>query len=99
MMKTYKNHIGKSTSLPQYQNPMYNASLPYKDEEQITMITDNLSVDYFFTPELRFKGSAALTKTLDHSDKYLSPNHTSFTSTDATKKESYIKRSRKGFSY
>ena len=33
MMKTYKNHIGKSTSLPQYQNPMYNASLPYKDED------------------------------------------------------------------
>ena len=99
MMKTYKNHIGKSTSLPQYQNPMYNASLPYKDEEQITMITDNLSVDYFFTPELRFKGSAALTKTLDHSDKYLSPNHTSFTSTDATKKGSYTKGAGNGFSY
>ena len=90
MMKTYKNHIGKSTSLPQYQNPMYNASLPYKDEEQITMITDNLSVDYFFTPELRFKGSAALTKTLDH---------TSFTSTDATKKGSYTKGAGNGFSY
>ena len=98
-MMTYKNHIGKSTSLPQYQNPMYNASLPYKDEEQITMITDNLSVDYFFTPELRFKGSAALTKTLDHSDKYLSPNHTSFTSTDATKKGSYTKGAGNGFSY
>ena len=99
MIKTYKNHVGKSTSLPQYQNPMYNASLPYKDEEQITMITDNLSVDYFFTPELRFKGSAALTKTLDHSDKYLSPNHTSFTSTDATKKGSYTKGIGNNFSY
>lgn len=99
IMKTYPNHIKKSISLPQYQNPLYNASLPYKDQEQITMISDNLSVDYFITPELRLKGSAALTKNLNDNDKYLSPNHTSFTTDDATKRGSYRKGSGKSFSY
>ncbi len=99
LMKTYPNHSGKSVNLPQYHNPLYNASLPYKDESEINTITDNLSVDYFFTPELRFKGSVALTKTLNSSDKYVSPKNTEFASLPAEEKGKYTKGIGKDFSY
>lgn len=102
LVKTYPVHTGlsKKSSDPQYKNPIYNSTLPYKDEESIQTITDNLKIDYFFTPTLRLMGSISLTKTLGTSDKYLSPEHTSFSNeSDAAKKGSYKQGMNKRFSY
>ena len=78
LVLTYPTHYGASSLATQYNNPLYNASLPYKDEEQITSVTNDLSVDYFITPKLRYKGAFGLSKTLESKDKYLSPDHTTF---------------------
>lgn len=102
LVKTYPVHIGlsKKSSEPQYQNPIYNSRLPYKDEESLQTITDNLKIDYFFTPTLRLMGSISLTKTIGTSDKYLSPEHSSFVNeSDAAKKGSYKQGLNKSFSY
>ena len=92
--------MSKKSSEPQYQNPIYNSRLPYKDEESLQTITDNLKIDYFFTPTLRLMGSISLTKTIGTSDKYLSPEHSSFVNeSDAAKKGSYKQGLNNSFSY
>ncbi len=100
MIRIYPVHHGSSITFPQYSNPLYNASLPYRDEQEILTINDNLSVDYFITPDLRFKGSAYLSKMVGNGDKYLSPNHTSFIELeDDARKGSYTVSDSKGLSY
>lgn len=100
LIKTYPVHYNKNLSFLQYTNPLYNASLPHKDEEQILNINNNLNIDYFITPDLRFKGALSLSKTTNSKDKYLSPNHTDFVEIDdVTKKGSYTITNGKGFSY
>jgi TonB-linked SusC/RagA family outer membrane protein len=99
-VKNYLVHNGASTSATQYYNPLYNASLPYKDGERITSIVDNLSVDCFITPALRYKGSLSLASTLGSADKYLSPDHTDFLQeSDPLLRGSYTITSTRGFSY
>ena len=100
MIKTYPRHAEQKETDVQYQNPLYNATLPYKDESFIHTVTDNLSIDYWILPELRFKGTVALTKTLNGSDEFVSPDHTDYNSGyKPTEKGSYKKGNGKGFSY
>lgn len=99
LMKIYEPYPGKKQTNAAYQNPLYNATLPYKDESKIHTISDNLSVDYWFLPELRFKGSVALTKTLNSSDKFISPDHTDYSDLEAAEKGEYTRGNGSGFSY
>lgn len=100
LIRTYKSHTYGTQSEPQYQNPLYNATLPYKDEEEIVTIINNLNVDYYFTRDLRFRASVALTKTLNSSDKYISPEHSQYADvTDATERGEYTKGVGNSFSY
>ena len=101
LIETYTVHPDRSASADQYQNPLYNASLPYKDESSLLSVTDNLSVDCFILPELRFKGSVALSKSLSTSDEYISPDHASYkrTNLEAEDKGEYTKTNDKGFEY
>ena len=100
LIPTYPTHRSASSTASQYSNPLYNASLPYKDQEQISNINNNLSVDYFITPELRFKGALALTKIIGDKDKYVSPEHTSFVGQDnLLQRGSYTVTNSRGFSY
>lgn len=101
LVEVYTPYPGEKQTDAQYQNPLYNATLPYKDESSIHTITDNLSIDYWFMPELRFKGSVALTKTLNGSDKFISPDHTDFKNSNmtASEKGAYTRENGKNFSY
>lgn len=103
LMKTYTPHItnGNNETEPQYQNPLYNATLPYKDESAIQTITDNLNIDWWILPELRFKGTVSLTKTTNSADVYKSPDHTDFLASGVKQYEkgSYTKTNGKGFDY
>jgi len=101
LIATYTPHPGERQTADQYQNPLYNASLPYKDESDIHTISDNLMIDYWFLPELRFKGSVSLTKTLNSSDKFVSPDHADYVNSnlEASEKGEYTKENGKGFSY
>lgn len=101
LMEIYEPYPGQKQEFAEYQNPLYNATLPYKDESAIHTISDNLSIDYWILPELRFKGSVALTKTLNSSDKFISPDHTDYKygNLEPSEKGKYTKGSGKGFSY
>lgn len=100
-VKTYQTHSrGGSSTATQYNNPLYNASLPYKDEQGVISIVNNLSVDYRVTPKFRVKGSLALTSSRTSSEKYLSPNHTNFNRiTELSQKGSFTIINSKSFSY
>ncbi|MDR2413478.1 MAG: SusC/RagA family TonB-linked outer membrane protein [Odoribacteraceae bacterium] len=101
LIATFPVHrVSANTNASQYTNPLYNANLPYKDQEQIINVTNNLSVDYFITPELRYKGSLALTKSLSEKNKYTSPEHTNFVNEEnPLKRGSYTVANARGFSY
>ncbi len=101
LIDVYDTHVGQNKTAEQYQNPLYNATLPYKDQSDIHTITDNLSIDYWILPELRFKGTMALTKTLNSSDKFVSPDHTDYKNSGykPTEKGRYEQGNGKGFSY
>lgn len=101
LIAKYEPHTSQDETDPQYTNPLYNATLPYKDESTISTITDNLDIDWWLLPELRFKGSVSLTKTTNTSDKYVSPDHTDFLdqNLEASEKGEYTKGNGKGFSY
>lgn len=101
LIAKYASHMSRKDTEPQYTNPLYNATLPYKDESAISTITDNLDIDWWLLPELRFKASVSLTKTTNTSDKYVSPDHTDFLDQDLepSEKGEYKKGNGKGFSY
>lgn len=101
LMEIYEPYPGERQENGEYQNPLYNATLPYKDESKIHTISNNLNVDYWFLPELRFKGSVALTRTLNSSDKFKSPDHTDYkySNLEASEKGKYTRGSGSGFSY
>ncbi|MDR1415032.1 MAG: SusC/RagA family TonB-linked outer membrane protein [Odoribacteraceae bacterium] len=100
LIRSYPVHLGMDTTMTQYNNPLYNASLPYKDSERVTDISDNLSVDYFITPALRYKGSINLAKSSSDKDKYLSPDHSSFLAeSNPLKRGSYTITDGESFSY
>ncbi len=104
MVRSFTVHpnIDTKEGLPtQYQNPVYNATLPNRDEAAYATLTDNLSVDYYFTDEFRFKGSLALSRRLDSGDVFLSPDHGKFQvpGMPAEDKGSYTKSEGEDFSF
>lgn len=59
-------------------NPLFNASLPYKDESSYTSIQNNFAIDWRISDDLSVRGRFGLTKQDQRTDKYLSREHTSF---------------------
>lgn len=102
LVEVYDPYVERRQTDVECQNPLYNATLPYKDQSDIHMVSDNLSIDYWILPELRFKGSVALTQTLNSSDKFVSPDHTDYkydANAEPSEKGEYAKSNGKGFSY
>ena len=69
-------------------NPLYNATLPYKDESRYTNIQNNFAVEWKINSDLSVRGRFGFTKQEERSDKYLSRGHTSF-ETEAYEGENY----------
>jgi len=79
-------------------NPLSDAQLPYIDDANSNIISNNLSVEYYFSPELRVSASGVISKFFGKSESYLSPNHSSFyEQPDRNKKGSYNYGSSDGF--
>ena len=64
-------------SIFQY-NPLYNAFLPFKDEQKYFNVQNNFAIEWYIRPELFIRGRFTLVKETGCSDKYLSREHTSF---------------------
>ena len=59
-------------------NPLADAQLNSKDQTRIHVINDVFSVDWTIVEGLKLRGQLGVTKTFTTTDKYLSPNHSSF---------------------
>lgn len=71
-------------------NVLVNSLLPNKSFNKYTQIRDNFQVQWWATSHLMFKGNIAITKQLNRSENYLSPESVNFEGvTDAARKGSY----------
>ncbi|MDR2130581.1 MAG: SusC/RagA family TonB-linked outer membrane protein [Odoribacteraceae bacterium] len=59
-------------------NPLYDALLPYRDDNSYDQVRDNLAVDWRIFPGLVAKGRLSLTRQTGRSDVYRSAKHSSF---------------------
>lgn len=71
-------------------NVFVNSLLPNKSYNKYTQVRDNFQVQWWATSHLMLKGNIAVTKQLNRSENYLSPESVSFQGiTDAAQKGSY----------
>lgn len=71
-------------------NVLANSLLPNKSFNKYTQIRDNFQIQWWATSHLMFKGNIAITKQLNRSENYLSPESVNFEGvTDAARKGSY----------
>lgn len=85
---SYNQHGSKGTV---HYNPLYNASLPYRNWSKSSTIMENFSFDYRITKSLRWKINFGYSRTTGETQSYVSPNHSQFltsSSNDVTQKGS-----------
>lgn len=100
IIKNYLEYYGETKAESWFLNPLYDATLPYKNTEEYQNITENLSLDYYFSSHLRLKGEFSFKKDIENKEEFLSPNHTKFSSVlSPNEKGSYSVENGKGFSY
>jgi TonB-linked SusC/RagA family outer membrane protein len=78
------------TTLPT--NPLYNATLHTFDRTENTSITNNTSVEWNLTHDLKLRGSLGITKNISTADEFKPADHTDFANyseADAFRKGSY----------
>lgn len=104
LIENYTPHagvVGNGKNATQYQNHLYNATLEFRDRATSGTVTDNISIDYYFTPDLRLMTNAAFSKSTSRSERFLSPLHGKFSQGDLPieeKGEASIRHSQ-GFSW
>lgn len=65
-------------------NPLYNATLPTRDDGSYLNFQNNFAIDWKISPELNFRGNLGIRKQQSRTDRYLSRDHTSFDTGDYT---------------
>jgi TonB-linked SusC/RagA family outer membrane protein len=83
-------------------NPLYNATLPYRNSTGYTNFTNNFTVEWNFLPGASARGRFSITKQLGRSDLYLSAQHTSFAGYSEERyalRGSYRRGTNESFSY
>ena len=65
-------------------NPLYNASLPTRDDGSYTSIQNNFAIEWQIRPDLFLRGNFGIIKQNSRTDQYLSRDHTSFENGDYT---------------
>lgn len=85
-------------------NPLYNATLPTRDNGNYLNFQNNFAIEWKISPELNFRGNLGVRRQQSRSDKYLSRDHTSFDTGDYTGENfnmrgSYIYNTAYSFSY
>ena len=74
-----------STNTPQLVgNPLYNATLPTRNDGSYTNIQNNFAIEWQISPDLFLRGNFGIIKQDSRADLYLSRDHTSFDTGDYT---------------
>jgi len=95
--KTFSSYI--TTTPLSIANPLYNASLPFKNSTNGMTITNNLSLQYNILPKFRLNGALSVSKGASGSDTYTSPDHTSQAALIPTLRGKYSSAKSESFSY
>lgn len=82
LRKTLADPLTSMNVPPKVGNPLYNASLPTRDDASYTNIQNNFAIEWQINPELMFRGNFGVSKQDMRSDRYLSRDHTSFDTGD-----------------
>jgi TonB-linked SusC/RagA family outer membrane protein len=75
-------------------NPLYDATLPYRNDNGYDQYYNNFSVNWNFLPGASLQGRFKIVKNLSHSDIYVSAKHSSFNEyydDDYIRRGSYVK--------
>ena len=100
IIKNYLEYYGETQAESWLLNPLYDAQLPYLNTEEYQNITENLSIDYYFSNHLRLKGEFSFQKNIENKEEFVSPNHTSFSIVvNPNEKGRYTVENGEGFSY
>ena len=95
-MKRYldedRTYWGSDTYFPA--NPLYNATLPIKNTQKGTSLTDNLALEYRFSPAFTLRGAVSLSKEMSRTDHYLPRTHTTFLTSEYSSGENVMRRGR-----
>lgn len=88
----YPGEAGSSRQLTNIYNPLWNGTIGTRDFSRYTDITNNFSVDWRLTKDLRINGRASITKQDNETDRFLPAEHTSFADVaDPLRRGSYSK--------
>ena len=97
---TYYNKSGTEVSNDFYfQNPLYNAGLPYKNTVRSLSVTNNLMANWDVLPYLRVSGGFQYSSSNGDADYFISPLNTMFDNQEAALKGSYNYSNSKSVSY
>lgn len=80
-------------------NPLWNASLNSRAVDRSFGVTNNFSAEYNPLTSLKIRGRFGITKTINESDDFLSPDDTSFDDTEELKKGSLTYQNGKSLQY
>lgn len=80
-------------------NPLWNASLNSRALDRSFGVTNNFSAEYNPLTSLKIRGRFGITKTINESDDFLSPEDTSFDDTEELKKGSLSYQNGKSLQY
>lgn len=80
-------------------NPLYNASLPFKNEGSGMGITNNLSIVYDFLKNFKLNGGFSISKNASSQDIFTSPDHTDYATLDPMLRGEYSTGKNNSFSY
>jgi len=69
---------GPLSTPPLVGNPLWDASLPSRDDGRSTSIRNNFAVEWNITPDFFVRGRFGITQLTGRTDRYLSREHTSF---------------------
>jgi TonB-linked SusC/RagA family outer membrane protein len=75
-------------------NPLYDATLPYRNDNGYDQYYNNFSIHWNILPGASIQGRYKITRSLSHSDRYISAKHSSFnqySGSDYTRRGSYFK--------
>jgi TonB-linked SusC/RagA family outer membrane protein len=79
-VKKMLNEVTEGNSPGIVGNPLYNATLPTRDDGSYLELQENFAVEWHVTPDLFLRGRFSVTKRDSRDDRYLSRDHTSFES-------------------
>lgn len=79
------------------ENPLYNAKLGGFDKSNYTELTNNFSIDWSILPELTLRGQLGISRNINESDYFRSPDNTYYESSSASEYQSGEGFLRKGY--